>query len=161
FPGMDYISIGQPDGWSSMDSEDAAAGWNKLEERGKDGQFSDYSWDFNMDVRNRLMKIFPDKKFTVFAYSKTGRVPSTLKKVPDNVVVVLTQTSAYWMLPEYRAQLDRRNEWITHMTSPDQLMIWGKYVQHSRGTAPPIPTIFPELMKINFDGLYDHSLGLT
>ncbi len=161
FPGIDYISIGQPDGWSSIDSDDAVAGWDKLEERGPDGRFSDYSWDFNMDVRSRLMEMFPDKKFTVFAYSRTSRVPSNLEKVPDNVVVALTQTSALWMLPEYRAQLDRRNEWIAHMSSPDQLLIWEKYVQHARGNFPPIPNIFPELMKNNFAGLYDHSLGLT
>ncbi len=160
FPGMDYISIGQPDGWSLIDSDDVAAGWDKLEARGKAGRYSDYAWDFNLDVRNRLMKLYPDKKFTVFAYSQTNRIPSNLQKVPDNMVVGFTQTSAFWMLPDRKEELDRRNEWIAHMSSPDQLFIWEYYLQHAPPYKfPPVPVIFPELMKESFAGLYDHSLG--
>ena len=161
FPDIDYTSLGQPDGWSRMDSDDVAAGWDKLEDRGKDGSFSDYAWDFNLDLRNRLMKIFPEKKITVFAYSKTSRIPSNLEKVPDNMVVVSTQVSMHWMQPELREQLERRDEWIKHMSSPDQLYIWEKYTQHARERFPPVPIIFPELMKESFDGLYDHALGFT
>ena len=162
FPGMDYISIGQPDGWSLMDSDDVAAGWDKLEERGKAGRYSDYAWDFNLDVRNRLMKLYPDKKFTFFAYGITSRIPSDLEKVPENMVVGFTQTSAFWMLPERREELDRRNEWIAHMSSPDQLFIWEYYLQHALPYKfPPVPVIFPALMKESFAGLYDHSLGFV
>ena len=160
FPGIDYISIGQPDGWTFMDDDDVAAGWDKLEARGKMGRYSDYAWDFNLDVANRLLKIFPDEKFTVFAYGQTSRIPSNLEKVPDNMVVGFTQTSAFWMLPESREELDRRKEWIAHMSSPDQLFIWEYYLQHAPPyNFPPVPVIFPELMKESFDGLYDHSLG--
>ena len=159
-PGMDYISIGQPDGWSQLDSDDVAAGWDKLEQRGQWGRYSDYAWDFNLDLRDRLMKLFPDKKFTVFAYGITSRIPSNLEKVPDNVTVAFTQTSASWMLPERKQELERRNEWIAHMSSPDQLYIWEYYLQHvTHYNLPPIPVIFPELMKESFAGLYDHSLG--
>jgi len=162
FPGIDYISIGQPDGWTFMDSDDVAAGWDKLEERGKAGRYSDYAWDFNLDVRNRLMKLYPDKKFTFFAYGQTSRIPSNLEKVPDNVVVGFTQTSAFWMLPEGRESLERRKEWISHMSSPDQLFIWEYYLQHAPNyNFPPVPVIFPALMKENFAGLYDHSLGFV
>lgn len=162
FPGIGYIGIGQPDGWSVLDSEDVAAGWDKFEELGQSGRYSDYAWDFNMDVRGRLMKKFPDKKFSVFAYGPTGKIPSHLKKVPDNVLIGFTQTSAGWNLPERAHELANRKEWIAAMNSPEQLLIWEYYLQHAPNyNFPPIPIIFSSLMKQSFDGLYDHALGFT
>ena len=131
FPGIGYIGIGQPDGWSVLDSEDVAAGWDKFEELGQSGRYSDYAWDFNMDVRSRLMKKFPDKKFSVFAYGPTGKIPSHLKKVPDNVLIGFTQTSAGWNMPERAHELANRKEWIAAMNSPEQLLIWEYYLQHA------------------------------
>ena len=70
FPGIDYVCIGQPDGWSGLDSADAAAGWDKIAECGPSGRFSNYYWDFILDVRKRIMEKHPEKTFTVFAYSR-------------------------------------------------------------------------------------------
>ena len=162
FPGIGYIGIGQPDGWSVLDSEDVAAGGDKFEELGQSWRYSDYAWDFNMDVRSRLMKKFPDKKFSVFAYGPTGKIPSHLKKVPDNVLIGFTQTSAGWNMPERAHELANRKEWIAAMNSPEQLLIWEYYLQHAPNyNFPPIPIIFSSLMKQSFDGLYDHALGFT
>jgi hypothetical protein len=160
FPGMDYVSLGQPDGWSLLDSDDTAAGWDKFSERGHSGRFSDYAWDFNLDLRKRYMEKHPEKKFVVMAYAITSRVPASLEKVPDNMLVVFTETSAYWMMPERRQELEYRNEWIAKMSSKDQLLIWEYYLQHAPNYSfPPVPVIFPKLMKESFSGLYDHSLG--
>lgn len=160
YPGIDYIGIGQPDGWSLIDSEDAAAGWDKFKERGQSGRFSDYSWDFSMDVRDRLMEKYPDKRFTVFAYSITSRIPSQVEKVPENVTVGFTQTSAGWNLPTRAYELANREEWIAAMDDPEQLLIWEYYLQHAPNyNFPPVPIIFPSLMKQSFDGLYDRSIG--
>jgi hypothetical protein len=162
FPGIGYMGIGQPDGWSSIDSEDVAAGWDKFKERGQSGLYSDYSWDFNMDVRRRLMEKFPDKKFTVFAYGITRRIPSNLEKVPDNVMVGFCQTSAGWNMPGREQELPHRKEWIAAMNSPEQLLIWEYYLQHAPNyNFPPVPVIFPSLMKQSFDGLYDHAIGFS
>ena len=158
FPGMDYVGIGQPDGWSVLDEEDAAAGWDKSSERGPTGRFSDYNWDFFMDVRNRIMKKQPSKRFTLFAYSVTHRPPANLDKVPSNVTVALCQTSAFWMLPN--RDLENRKEWLAKMSNKDQMLIWEYYLQHAPNyNFPPIPVIFPKLMQENFQGLYDHSNG--
>jgi hypothetical protein len=162
FPGIDYIGIGQPDGWSALDSEDVAAGWDKFEQRGKYGRYSDYAWDFNMAVRDRLKSKFPDKKFTVFAYGITNRKPSHLQKVPEDMVIGFTQTAAGWSLPERGHEQAHRQEWIAAMSSPEQLLIWEYYLQHAPNyNFPPVPVIFPSLMKKSFDGLYDHALGFT
>ena len=82
-----------------MDERDAAAGWDKFAERGASGRFSDYYWDFILDVRKRIMEKHPEKKFTVFAYSGTRRPPTSVDQVPENVAVVFCQTSPNWMLP--------------------------------------------------------------
>ena len=160
FPGIGYMGIGQSDGWSLLDSEDIAAGWDKFKERGQSGRFSDYSWDFTMDVRRRLMEKFPDKKFTMMAYSNTSRIPSNVEKVPDNLTVGFTQTSAGWSQASRAHELANRNEWIAAMSSPEQLIIWEYYLQHAPNyNFPPVPVIFPSLMKKSFDGLYDHAIG--
>ena len=161
FPGIDYMCIGQPDGWPAfIDDEDAAAGWDKFKTRGQSGRFSDYVWDFNLDVRQRLVKKHPGKKFPVFAYGITSRIPSNLKEVPDDFVVGFTQSSSDWHLPERAHELPNRKEWIAAMNSPEQLIIWEYYLQHAAPyNAPPIPVIFPSQMKRSFDGLYDHAIG--
>ena len=161
FPGIGYMGIGQPDGWPSLiDSEDVAAGWDKFATRGQSGRFSDYTWDFNMDVRRRLMEKFPDKRFTVFAYGITSRIPSHLDKVPENMVIGFTQTAAGWHLPDRQHERVNRKEWIAAMSSPEQLLIWEYYLQHAPPyNFPPVPVIFPAQMKKSFDELYDHAIG--
>ena len=147
FPGMDYVALSQPDGWSLLDSDDTAAGWDKFAERGQWGRFRDYTWDFNLDIRKRYMEKHPEKKFTAMAYGLTSRVPTNLEKVPDNMLVIFTQTSAFWMLPDRRQELERRNEWIKKMSNKDQLLIWEYYLQHAPNyNFPPVPVIFTGLM---------------
>ncbi len=158
FPGIDYVGIGQPDGWSLMDSEDAAAGWDKFAERGQYGRFSDYAWDFNLDVRKRFTEKHPGRKFTVFAYGITRSAPANLDKVPEDISVIFCETSALWMFPN--KELEDRQEWIAKMSSKDQLIIWEYYLQHAPNYGfPPVPVIFTKFMQENFQGLYDHSAG--
>jgi hypothetical protein len=160
FPGIGYISIGQPDGWDALDGEDVAAGWDKFEQHGKYGRYSDYSWDFNMAVRERLKGKFPGKKFSTMAYGITNMKPPHLQKVPEDMLIGFTQTSASWRQPERSHELPYRNEWIAAMNSPEQLIIWEYYLQHAPNyNLPPVPVFFPSTMKQSFDGLYDHALG--
>lgn len=160
FPGIEYACIGQPDGWSGMDDSDVAAGWDKLAERGKTGRFSDYAWDFNMDIRKRIMQKYPDKKFTVMAYSGTRRPPSNIEKIPENMTVCFCQTSQSWALPDNA--LSERDEWLKKMSGKDQLLIWEYYLQYApKYNFPPTPVVFTKLMQENFKGLYDHCAGFT
>jgi hypothetical protein len=160
FPGIEYACIGQPDGWSALSSADVAAGWDKFAERGASGRFSNYYWDFILDVRKRILEKHPDKNFTVFAYSGTRRPPTSVDRVPENVAVVFCQASLNWMLPN--GELNDREQWLKKLTHKDQLLIWEYYIVHAeRYRFPPIPAIFTRQMQQNFLGLYDRCAGFT
>lgn len=158
--GMEYACIGQPDGWSQLGDVDVAAGWDKFDERGPKGRFSDYLWNFVMDIRKRYKAKHPDKKFTVFAYSGTQRVPTNVKEIPDDITIVLCQSARNWMLATGREQFDIRKEWLKRLKGKDKLLVWEYYLEHTpRYNTPPMPTMFTKTMKESFDGLYDRAAG--
>jgi hypothetical protein len=160
YPGIEYDCLGQPDGWSLMDTADAASGWDKAE-RGTYGRFSDYMWDFNMDIRKRIMQKQPDRKFTVFAYSGTTMPPSNVNKIPKNVTVGLLQHCTLWMLPPSNKDLELRDEWLKKMEDgKTQLLIRDHYLEQApiRNT-PPVPVIFTKFLKENLKGAYDNCAG--
>ena len=159
FPGLQYACIGQPDGWSTLDSTDTAAGWDKIAERGAEGRFSDYVWDFTQDVSKRILTKHPDKKFTFMAYAATRRPPASLDKLPSNMAVIFCQHMANGVFTS--TELSDRNEWLSKMSHKDQLLVYEYYIDHAPGyNFPPVPVIFTKLMKQDFDRLYDHSAGL-
>lgn len=159
FPGIDYAGLGQPDGWIGMDDADRTAGWDMLKTRGESGRYSNYTWNFNMDIRRRYMKKHPDKKFTVYAYSRTNQVPTNIDEVPGNVVVSYTQTLSN--LPVAPDIIKRRDEWQKLMKNPkEQLFIHEYYMKHAHyRNFPPIPVIFTKALKNSFGKLYDKSIG--
>ncbi|MEI8309196.1 MAG: DUF4838 domain-containing protein [Verrucomicrobiota bacterium] len=160
FPGMDYTCIGQPDGWSIMDSEDAAAGWDKLAERRQEGRFSDYTWDFTKDVSKRILEKHPEKKFTFMAYYATRRPPSNMEKLPPNMAVIFCQHASNGMFPASATELEDRNEWLAKMSDKNQLLIYEYYIDHAPGyNFPPVPVIWPKMMRKSFDALYDRCVG--
>ena len=159
FPGIEYACIGQPDGLTVMDEKDATAGWDKMKERGARGRFSDYAWDFILDIRKRYMKKHPDKKFSVFAYSSCSRPPTNVDVIPGNIVVAYSQASPRWVGPE-GINLKYRDEWLAKLKGNDQLYIWEHYLYHRhKHNTPPIPVIFTEVMKRNFASLYGRCVG--
>ena len=159
FPGIPYVSIGQPDGWSGMDDEDAAAGWNKTD-RGPKGQYSDYWWDFFLDIRKRYLEKHPGKKFTTMAYGSTMRPPTNLEKVPDDTTVVFCQNSS--SVVDEIERLPMREEWLSILNHKNQLIIWDYYIHHAFNYSfPPIPAISTKLLQNNLKGLYDHAAGFT
>jgi hypothetical protein len=160
FPGIGYSCLCQPDGWSAIDSRAAAAGWDKLAERGPYGRFSDYSWDFSLDMRRRVMERHPDRKFTVFAYSATGRRPANADKIPDNMTVVFHQTSPQWMIAPYNQDRERREEWLKIMSHKDQMLVLDMYLEHAPiRNFPPAPVIYTRFMQENFREMSGHCMG--
>ncbi len=155
FPQLKYAAITPPDGWGDMDEKDAAAGWNKQKERGRLGRFSDYTWNFIMDVRKRMMKTHPDLKFITYAYSSNKLPPEKPERIPENVTVCFCQTSSQFMLPQSKNDLKIRDEWLKKMSNKDML-VYEYYYEHApyRGF-PPIPVIFTKFMQQSFSGMYD------
>lgn len=160
FPDVNYLCIGQPDGWGVIDDKDVAAGWDKVKERGPRGRFSDYYWDFILDIRDRFEKRNPNLKYSVNAYSGCNRVPTNLKEVPEDVVVVFCQASPHWSSSPVKTQKQDRDDWQKIMPGEKQMYIWDHYLQHGdRFKTPPVPLVFTKDMKLNFDSLYDRSPG--
>lgn len=147
---LPYVSFNQPDGWSTLDDEDIANGWDKLKERGQSGRYSDYAWDFNMNMLERYNKKYPDntQRKAFYAYGPTRQVPSQLKGkfIPDEMTVVYTNTTAYDHLsPD---GLTTMKEWFQHVKNPNQF-IYYDYL-YDRGpyrNYPPTPYIFTANLK--------------
>lgn len=160
YPGFQYAAICQPDGWSTMDSRDTAVGWDRSTQRGTRGCFSDYAWDFNLDIRKRYMQRFPDKKFVVYAYAGTNRPPTIIDKVPDNMVVAFCQTSPQWMSAPYNQDREVRDEWLKMLDGKNQLLIYDYYLEQAPiRNFPPVPVIFTKFMQQNFREMYGRCLG--
>jgi Domain of unknown function (DUF4838) len=160
YPGIEYDSLGQPDGWSSIDSADVVAGWEQAE-RGTYGNFSNYAWDFNLDIVKRISAKLPERKFSVMAYSGTTMPPTTIDKIPDSVLVGLMQHSTGWMLPPWNGDLALRQEWLKRMKDGrEQLLIMDHYLEHADiRHAPPAPVFFTKMMQANLKAAYDRAVG--
>jgi hypothetical protein len=147
---LPYVSFNQPDGWSTIDDEDIANGWDKLKERGNEGRYSDYAWDFNMNMLERYNKKYPDNKQRKFfyAYSSTVGVPSQLegKFIPEDMTVAFCNTTAYDHLTPKNIGLMK--EWLQHVKEPEQFIYYDYlYDRGPHRNYPPTPYIFTENLK--------------
>ena len=147
---LPYVSFNQPDGWSTMDDEDVAHGWDKLQERGNAGRYSDYAWDFNMDVLGRYNGRYPGNKQrkTFYAYGYTTGVPSQLKGkfIPDDMTCVFTNTTAYDHLTPAFAGIMK--EWFECVKRPEQFIYYDYlYDRGPHRNYPPSPYLFTENLK--------------
>jgi hypothetical protein len=162
YPGLKYACIGQPDGWSTLDDRDVAAGWDKFAERGPRGRFTDYAWDFILDARQRYLALHPEKLFTVYAYGCCKLPPSRIDKIPGNLAVVFCQTSPHWMQPEQAEDLVIREQWRKKLDRPEQLLVYDYYLEHAPiRNFPPVPVVFTQFLRRNFASLYDRCAGYT
>lgn len=147
---LPYVSFNQPDGWSTIDDEDIANGWDKLKERGDAGRYSDYAWDFNMNMLDRYNKKYPgnNQRKAFYAYSGTVGVPSQLKGkfIPDDMTCVFTNTTAYDHLnPQFTGLMQ---EWFPCVKEPEQFIYYDYlYDRGPHRNYPPTPYIFTENLK--------------
>ena len=158
FPELTSMPIGQPDGWTILDDRDVAAGWNKTGE-GDWGKFSDYTWDFVLDVAARVHKQRPNARFNTMSYGYNKKPPKSIDKIPADIAIYLTQTSQNWQIPG-ADELALREEW--YKKAPDNdFFIYDYYLAHAPyRNSPPVPVIFPTLMEKNFQSLDERCKGL-
>lgn len=147
---LPYVSFNQPDGWSTIDDEDTANGWDKLKERGSSGRHSDYAWDFNLNMRERYNKKYPGNKQrkAFYAYNTTVGVPTQLedKFIPDDMTCVFTNTTAYdHLTPQF---IEIMKQWFQHVKEPEQFIYYDYlYDRGPHRNYPPTPYIFTENLK--------------
>ena len=153
---LPYVSFNQPDGWSTMDDEDIANGWDKLKQRGDEGRYSDYAWDFNMNMLGRYNSRYPDNKQrkTFYAYGYTKGVPSQLKDkfIPDDMTCVFTNTTAYdHLTPQFAGIM---KDWFECVRKPEQFIYYDYlYDRGPHRNYPPSPYMFTENLKQLFKNL--------
>lgn len=94
-------------------------------ERGPSGISSDYVWNFVVRVANELAKTHPQKKVFCGAYSSYRLPPRTIDKLPDNVLVQITNGRPIRELDDeihaYTAEL--RKQWLAKSSNPLSLSL--------------------------------------
>lgn len=159
YPEMNTWPAAPADGFTNIDDRDAAAGWMR-EDRGQNGQLSDYAWTFVNDVAKEVAKEHPDKTVMGLAYGSAREVPNDIAKLSPNVGVAYCQTRSIRITPEARAQIvGERKAWREKMTS-DEFYIWEYYLTHEdRNRLPGVPAIFTKLMQEDAQALRGVSKG--
>lgn len=149
YPQATAYSLGMNDGFTEIDERDAVK-WTGSEWRNK---FSDYVWDYWVNVANELKKSHPDKYLTCMAYSTYFQPPSNIDKLPDNVALILcywttgmiTPTSEDIKLPGGNDLRKLRSEWLDKLTSK-KLYVWDYYLFYNVN-APAYPVVFTKLLQ--------------
>lgn len=157
---LPFVSFCQPDGWSTLDEEDKKNGWDRIETRGANGRFSDYNWDFAMNMRDRYNAKYPgnNQRKLIYAYSNTQRIPESLEEIPDDVTIYFTHHSDKTHLVDYRPIAQ---EWLAKVTDPKQFVFYDYYYEHTqyKGERPPVPYVFTENLQKNFEIMVGNSNG--
>jgi len=157
---LPFVSFCQPDGWSALDDEDTRNGWDRRITRGNSGRFSDYNWDFAMNMRDRYNTKYPGNKQRkiIYAYSGTQRIPESLREIPDDVTIYFTHHSDKTHLRDYRPTA---NEWLAKVKDIKQFVFYDYYYEHTlyKGERPPVPYVFTENLQKNFGIMYDNCNG--
>lgn len=139
YPELHDLPIGQPDGWGVLDDRDVAAGWDKRE-KGNWGRFSDYTWDFVLDVAKRLRGKYPGVRFSTMSYGYAKKPPENIARIPGDIGIYFTQTCSGWRRDG--RELALRKEW--EKKAPDsEFYIYDYYLSHNPNRhAPALPAIF-------------------
>ena len=157
---LPFVSFCQPDGWSTLDDEDRRNGWDRRTTRGNNGRFSDYNWDFAMNMRERYDAKYPGngQRKIVYAYCNTQRIPESLREIPDDVTIYFTHHSDKTHLHDYRPTA---REWLAKVRDVKQFVFYDYYYEHTlyKGERPPAPYVFTENLEKNFQIMYDNCNG--
>ena len=89
-------------------------------ERGPSGISSDYVWGFVVRVANELAKTHPDRKVFCGAYSTYRLPPLKIKKLPNNVLVQITNGRPVRELDDdvHQAAAELRKSWQAMTKNP-------------------------------------------
>lgn len=151
YPELQVFQIGQPDGWITLDDRDKE--WDKEAARGSEGRFSDYLWDFVMDVAARTHKIDSSLRFSTFVYGCCRSTPTKPEVIPANIDIIYTQSSSLWN-GKNDVSFKQRQEWEKKAPN-SRFVIYDYYLSHSHSGVPAIPVIFTKQLKKNLSTTSD------
>jgi hypothetical protein len=121
--GVSVVSVMPHDGFTHCQCDDCRD--QATLDRGPSGRSSDYVWRFVVRVANELAKTHPDKRVFCGAYSSYRLPPRTIDKLPDNVLVQVTNGRPIRELDDaihqYTAEL--RAQWLAKTDNPLSLTL--------------------------------------
>jgi hypothetical protein len=143
YPNLVTFTLGMPDGFTQIDERDVAV-WNRPD-RGYNGAYSDYVWDFWLFAAKELKASHPDKYLTCYSYTTYAEPPSQVDKLPDNVALFMSYGVSLSMLPAYKYYKDLRDTWLTKLTSK-KLFLYDFCLYYRKG-APTCPVFFSKILQ--------------
>ncbi len=143
YPKLSDFTLGMPDGFTQIDERDAKS-WNRTD-RGHNGVFSDYVWDYWLFAAKELKASHPDKYLTCYSYTTYAEPPSQVDKLPDNVAVCMCYGTCFSMLPEYKYYKDLRDKWLSKLTSK-KFLIYEYYLFYRKGN-PTLPVAYSKILQ--------------
>lgn len=123
YPPLKGMSVGMPDGFTHVDVEDAKK-WPSTS--GYRGKFSNYVWDYWVDIAKRLKKTHPDKYLACMAYTTYLEPPTTVEMLPDNVALTMVTHASSLMMPQGKHAVKLRDQWLSMLPSK-MLYLWDHY----------------------------------
>jgi len=144
YPSMLTTTLGMPDAFGAIDEDDSKK-WVKPDAHA-DGVFSDYVWDYWLDMADRLKKAQPGKYLNCYSYTSYQRPPDSIEKLPENVALTMIYSVSKSMLPEYTEhRTPMRDKWISMLTS-GKFFLW-EYVIYYWSNNPTVPIVFTKILQ--------------
>jgi len=127
--------------------------------RGEQGLASDYVWDFVNRVAIEVKKTHPGKKISCCAYSRYLLPPTRIKRMSDNVVVVICQSRAHMLDAEYAKMIeDVRAGWARILPSRE-FYVWEYYLTNRYHRMHGLPGFYTALIEEDLKSLRDFARG--
>ena len=117
------ISVMPHDGFTHCQCDDCRE--QVTLDRGPSGLSSDYVWGFVVRVANELAKTHPDKQVFCGAYSSYRLPPLAIDKLPDNVLVQITNGRPIRELDDeiHESTAELRRQWRAKTNNPLSLTL--------------------------------------
>ncbi|MHC4873854.1 MAG: DUF4838 domain-containing protein [Planctomycetota bacterium] len=128
-------------------------------ERGWFGGMSDYVWEFVDKSGKELLKKYPEKKISCFAYGTYLLPPEKIKKLPKNVVFGIVQNRGLMTKPEkHKFYRESRDNWFAKTS--DKVIIWDHYLYTRRKSQyNGLPIYYPHAISEDVKNLKGKSYG--
>lgn len=150
---VDVVSVMPHDGFTQICQCDECRP-QTTRERGARGWYSDYVWNFVARVAAEVAKTHPDKKIMCGAYSTYQLPPTTIDKLPDNVLVQITNGRPRTEMDDasHERMAELREQWLTK--TDNKLSLTMNYPFTQRGEYRP--QYFPHGIARGVRDVHDH-----
>lgn len=138
YPQLKAMSLGMPDAFTQIDAEDSAR-WPS--ESSYFGKYSDYVWDYWIDMAQRLQKTHPDKYLACMAYGNHFEPPTNVETLPPNVALTMVYGDSALHLATSNHVRQARQQFLDKFTASNKLYRWDHYRFYVEGR-PRYPVVF-------------------